>query len=404
MVQFEEIKFDCRLYNGYKPCRYGNECAGCPWFDPHDPEHSGWIPQLEIAPLEGLPEYAEILIIKTGALGDVLRTTTLLQPLKRKYPKARITWVTAQGASPLLSANHCIDVLIAMEDVPAIDNLCQLRFDAIICLEKEGPQLALAAAITADRRAGYSPTPWNAAAISNLEARYMLVLGVSDDLKFFRNTKSYPEIIAEAVGLPFERDPYILNLTPAADQAHARIRAILKERGTADRPVVGLNTGCGAVFRTKQWTLDGWAGTAQALLEAGYPNVMLMGGPAEEELNAAIIARVPELIDAGTQNPLEDFFGIVQACDVVVTSDSLGMHIAIAREKYVVALFGSTSHHEIDLFEQGEKVITDFPCSPCYLKTCDKKPTCMEAMNPGQVVDAVLRGLTVLNNSTEQRH
>jgi len=356
-----------------------------------------------MAPLGNLPELAEILIIKTGALGDVLRTTTLLHPLKRKYPNARITWVTAQGALPLLSANNLIDILIAMED-PSIDNLRRRQFDALICLEKEGPQLALAAAITADRRAGYSPTPWNAASISNIEARYMLVLGVSDDLKFFRNFKSYPEIIADAVGLPFQRDPYILNLTPAADQAYSRIRSILEQRGTADKPVVGFNTGCGAVFRTKQWTVEGWASTARALLDAGYPNVMLMGGPAEEELNAAIIAQVPELIDTGTRNPLEDFFGIVQACDVVVTSDSLGMHIAIARGKYVVALFGSTSHHEIDLFERGEKVITDFPCSPCYLKTCEKKPTCMEAMSPQQVMDAVLRGLTVLNDSTEPRH
>ena len=43
-----------------------------------------------------------ILIVKTGALGDVLRTTALLPGLLKRYPGARITWVVAAGAAPLL--------------------------------------------------------------------------------------------------------------------------------------------------------------------------------------------------------------------------------------------------------------------------------------------------------------
>ena len=287
-----------------------------------------------------------------------------------------------------------------MESEPELEKVLHRRFDALICLEKEGPQLTLCRDILTEHHAGYFPTPWSMATIANVEARYMMVLGVSDELKFHRNLKSYPEIICESVGLTFQRDPYILNLTPASITAQNHIRRILEERGTANKPVIGLNTGCGAVFRTKQWTLEGWVGTARALLSAGYPNVILMGGTAEEELNKAIMEAVPELIDAGTSNSMEDFFGIIQACDVVVTSDSLGMHIAIALQKYVVALFGSTSHHEIDLYERGEKVITDFPCSPCYLKTCDKKPTCMEAMSAHRVVDAVIRGSVQSNQMT----
>jgi heptosyltransferase-2 len=392
MVRFEDIKFDCRLYNGYKPCVYGNECAGCPFYDPQDPSNPGWFPTLTAGAIGKLPPAPEILIIKTGALGDVLRTTTLLYPIRRRFPQARITWITAQPALPLLSANSLIDELCAFGDEPGSELLSR-KFDLVICLEKEGYPLVFAGEVQADHKVGYSPTPWGTAAIANEEARYMLVLGVSDELKFFRNQKSYPEIICEASGLPYQRDPYLLNLTDAGLRSRQRIADILLQRGTSHLPVVGLNTGCGAVFRTKQWTLEGWAATARALQLGGRVNVLLMGGTAEAELNRAIMEQVPGVIDTGTENPLEDFFGIVDTCDVVVTSDSLGMHVAIAREKYVVALFGSTSHHEIDLFNRGEKIITDFPCSPCYLKTCDKKPMCMEAMSANTVVAAVRRGL-----------
>ena len=65
-------------------------------------------PRWKLAPLDNLPANAEILIIKTGALGDVLRTTTLLHPLKQKYPLARITWITAAAAVPLLAATNSL--------------------------------------------------------------------------------------------------------------------------------------------------------------------------------------------------------------------------------------------------------------------------------------------------------
>jgi heptosyltransferase-2 len=391
MLQFEDIKFDCQLYNGYKPCVYGNFCPGCPHYKPWDPEAPGWMPGLDAGATERLGERPRILIIKTGALGDVLRTTTLLHPLRRKFPQAHVTWITAPSAMPLLAANPLIDELVAFNDDSA-PALLGREFDLSVCLEKEGYPLVFAGLVPAGARVGYVPTPWSAATVANAEAKYMMLLGVSDDLKFHKNTKSYPEIICEAAGLLFARDPYVLKLTPAADAAREKLILQINAAGP-HLPVIGLNTGCGAVFRTKQWTLEGWAETARTLVNSGAAHVVLMGGEAERELNRAIRAQVPGIIDAGVENSLEEFFGIVDACDIVVTSDSLGMHIAIALKKYVVALFGSTSHTEIDLFDRGEKVITDFACSPCYLKDCLKNPTCMQAMAPATVIAAVRRGM-----------
>ncbi|MGB9692674.1 MAG: glycosyltransferase family 9 protein, partial [Candidatus Sumerlaeaceae bacterium] len=162
----------------------------------------------------------------------------------------------------------------------------------------------------------------------------------------------------------------------------------------APRPWIGLNTGCGSVFRTKLWPMERWIELIREL-QSTLPSLtlLLLGGPAEREMNAQILNHCPSLIDTGCDNSLEEFFGIVDACDLVVSSDSLAMHIAIALRKLVVALFGSTSATEIDLYDRGEKVITDFECSPCYLKQCDKSPTCMQAMTGRTVAHAVVRVL-----------
>ena len=50
-------------------------------------------------------------------------------------------------------------------------------------------------------------------------------------------------------------------------------------------------------------------------------------------------------------------------CDVVISGDSLGMHMAIALSKHVVAWFGPTSPQEIDLYDRGVKLLADRLCT-----------------------------------------
>jgi len=58
---------------------------------------------------------ANILILKTGALGDVLRTTSILPGLRAAHPDVEITWVTAPAASELLETNEEVDELLCVD-------------------------------------------------------------------------------------------------------------------------------------------------------------------------------------------------------------------------------------------------------------------------------------------------
>jgi heptosyltransferase-2 len=394
MLEFRDIKFDCVLYNGYKPCKYGNECRDCQWYERRSDASGDPSTPVKVTAEGAFGEAGQvrILIIKTGAMGDVLRTTTLLAPLRRVYPQAHITWVTAPPSIPLLMANPNVDRLLAL-DGETVETLMRETFDLLLNFEKESEPLALAGKVPARRHLGFAPTRWNTPTVFNPESEYALLLGVSDELKFRKNRKTYPEIIAEMACLPYARDPYQLFLTENGQRRRADILA-----GVPQQPRIGINTGCGSVFRTKQWTLAGWVELSE-FLHARLPHVslLLLGGEAERELNAQILQRCPYLFDTGCDNKLDEFVGVVDACDLVVSSDSLAMHIAIARQKWVVAIFGSTSPVEIELYDRGEKIVTDFSCSPCYLKTCDKQPTCMEALGGDVVGAAVLRGLQRLS-------
>jgi heptosyltransferase-2 len=120
--------------------------------------------------------------------------------------------------------------------------------------------------------------------------------------------------------------------------------------------------------------------------------VALLGGPEEAERNAAIAAAAPGAVDIGI-HPLPGFAGLVAACDVVVTGDTLGMHLAIAARVPVVVLFGSTCAQEIELYGRGEKIVTPIDCHPCYRRSCDISPSCQDLIRPESVHAAVHRAL-----------
>jgi ADP-heptose:LPS heptosyltransferase len=94
------------------------------------------------------------------------------------------------------------------------------------------------------------------------------------------------------------------------------------------------------------------------------------------------------VFNTGNDNSLLEFAGFVAKMDIVVSSDTLGMHLALAQGKKVVALFGPTCPQEIDLFGQGMKLFAGVDCSPCYKQTCpDMK--CMDEITPEAVFDEI---------------
>ena len=83
------------------------------------------------------------------------------------------------------------------------------------------------------------------------------------------------------------------------------------------------------------------------------------------------------------------FSSLVNILDVLVTSDSLAMHIGVSLGKPTVVLVGPTSPWELDVFGVGEIVHTDIECLACYLSRCDKTVNCMNTLSPEHVTSVV---------------
>jgi len=82
--------------------------------------------------------YSETLdkeISKVVSLGDVIRTTPILEALKEKYKKSKIIFLTHEKSYELIENNPFIDKVIVWDEFSGY-LLLREKFDILINLEK----------------------------------------------------------------------------------------------------------------------------------------------------------------------------------------------------------------------------------------------------------------------------
>lgn len=337
----------------------------------------------------------KILIVKLGAMGDVLRTTPLLTALKKKFPAPAITWLVDPQCQEALQGNSLIDRLLSYSP----KNLQELKkdhFDLAINLDKDAEALDAIAAVSADQKMGFGRSADGEVCALDALSDYALRLGVDDDLKFRKNKKTYQEISFEQAGLTFKKEDYLFSLDETdgrAAQEHLQKIGFKKKSGI----VVGLNTGSGTRFAGKKLPISTLVDLVRRFYTELGATVFLLGGKDEIERNRQIekMSDCP-LINTGSHS-IKRFAAIVRECDLVVSGDTTAMHIAIAVKVPVVAYFASTCAQEIELYGRGKKIISKIDCAPCYLKICPIGEQCMKDMTADEIFDAVKEVLKIEN-------
>jgi len=363
-MNIENIKKDCRYFRGDIPCKphknYGVHCV-----DENNKPCSNYSPFKE-----------KILIIKLGAIGDVIRTTPLLTKLKQEYPEGKIYWMTLSPA--ILPAEVDVSLKFNFENALYVQSF---EFDLAINLDKDKEACALLQNIKAKVKKGYYlkdglPCPINE------EAVLKFLTGLFDDVNK-ANTKSYPEEIFEICGYKFSGEKYIL--APHNEYA--------EDWTEIDRTkkIVGFNTGCGGRWTSRLWAEERWADLARLLLKAGY-EVIFLGGEQEHEKNSRLAKETGGKY-FGYFN-LEKFVNLVNQCHLVVTGVTMGMHITIGLNKKIILFNNIFNPNEFELYGLGEIVGPSKECK-CYFSASCKNDEykCMEHIEPQRVYETVKKHL-----------
>ena len=358
------VFMDCRLYRGSAPCephkRDGRPCEGCDAYDP-------------IA--------AHVLIVKLGAMGDVLRTTALLPDILAVHDRAAVTWVTRRESLPLLAGNPLVHRAVAADE--AIPLLQTRRFAAVYALDADEDALALAGMATTSLRRGYrAGDHGTAAGVEPGGDDTLFRLGLSDAAKR-ANRRSYLDLLLATAGLRWSGRRPTLALRPDT------VDDVRRELSGLGEPLIGVNAGASGRWQHKRWTPHHLTGFVARLHDEGM-SAVLFGEGADAVENHALARRFGRRVHAfdSAARPDRLFAGIAQL-DALVTTDTLAMHAGWALGRPIVALFGPTSAAEIDLEPADVKLTADLGCLVCYLRRCDIELHCMELLTPGVVYDAL---------------
>lgn len=320
-----------------------------------------------------------------------MRSTALLAAIHRKYPGAQITWVTDAPCDRLLAGHQRIDKVVRAEPSELLA-IAGREFDVALVIDKSEKAAGVLAQVRARQVFGFVTDPrFGKIRPATPAALELWQLGLDDELKFFVNQKTENQLVHEALELgEYKREDYDLPLTETEGETAADRAAAWRQNPS--QPILGFNTGCGPLMPAKKWTVEFHREVLQKLLASGFENLVLLGGPEDEERNRRIAEGLPVLCSPCTQG-IRDGAVSIAACDVVVTGDSFGMHLAIAFRKFVVAWFGPSCAHEIDLYDRGVKLQASVSCSPCWKRSCHKEVMCHDRVSMTDLREAILRGV-----------
>jgi len=329
-----------------------------------------------------------ILIIKLGAIGDVIRTTTILPGLKEKYKDCKIDWTTKKESLDILKNINLISKIYLIDD--NIKVIKTIEYDLIINLDDDNDACKLATETRSKKIIGAYLE--NGERVYTEDSSEWFDMGLiskyrkekADELKA-KNKKTYQEIMYKIIDLDYKKQELILILNENESQFEKKFAD--KNNIKKDNVVIGINTGAGGRWEDKKLSIEK---TSELVDKINYniknSRLILFGGPEEKERNEKIKELTKtNVIDAGCDNSLMEFTSLVNLCSILVTSDSLAMHIGIALKKKIVAFFYPTSAAEIEFYERGIKIIGKGNSYCSYQTKCDDPPK----WNIDEMVDAV---------------
>lgn len=298
---------------------------------------------------------------------------------------------------PLLKNNPYIDEAVPYNS-DAFVHLLSRTFDHVVNLDAGKISAGMATMAKAKDKIGYILHEKGYVTGTNDAAHQWQLMGIFDDLKKI-NRRSYQEIMCSILGLPTRDMRYVLKLTAAEEEeGYGHLSRLGLD---LDKRILGIHTGGGGRWTLKQWTEEKFTVLIYELVKEldQEIQILLFGGPLEQDQNRRIMGKVNgPVFDAGCNNEVRHFASLIKHCSVVLSGDSLAMHVALATNRRAVVLFGPTSSAEIELFGLGEKVVPDLDCLSCYKRECDFIPNCMDSISVDRVKQAVVRQLEVQHN------
>ena len=344
-------------------------------------------------PLAARPAARRLLVIRLGAVGDVVRTLPAATRLRAAYPRAHLAWLVEPAAASMLEAQPWIDEVIVFPRDALRESLLHLRsfrfaralvafvrrlraarFDLVVDFHAILKSGMLARASGAPLLAGYARPYAREFAWLLVNARARLAPARAS--RFERNLGLVRFLGVDAAPAAA---PLAIPAATAARAAHVL--------GPGPAPVA-IHPGSSAATPHKRYTGEGYAAIARALREReGLHSIVTYGGGEERAFAERIAAASRGAARLAPPTPsLIDLAALFARSRLYVGGDTGPLHVASLVGTPVVQILGPTDALENTPWPgtPWRSVRVPLACSPCR-RGCDAA-TCMRVIPPEAVI------------------
>lgn len=377
-----------------------------------------------------------ILFVRLSYIGDILHATPAARWIKEQYPDAKLHWIVTPSMVELLEGNPYVDEIIPWErdeyeahskklHIPTMwrmwwelkAKLEPYKFDVAVDVQgrlitglvllASGAPIRLGLGGTKELNwlfTNYKTKPSTDHVIKRyVEVAQLLKEAVTKQanletpLKPVDNGLDTETLHTVSAKKMYHMDFYVPSKlhTWAEEQWKTIDNHSSLNRGEVEKPLrVGLVLGTS--WATKEWPQEKWYSLIKSLQYRA--NFVCLGGPKEAtQYKPLIDSLAAEGIDHIMLNmlgktTLQEVGALIESCDVVVTADTGSLHIALALDKPVVALFGPTDPKLWGPLTGTFKVLVndELHCLGCRKRRCPKPDQyCMSGIEPVRVKKAI---------------
>jgi heptosyltransferase I len=317
----------------------------------------------------GKPASRRILVVRLGAMGDIIHTLPAVAFLKQSHPDSHLTWLVEPRWEPLLEGN------------PYVDRLVLLRRQSFAGLAKTRRELR---AVNYDFAVDFQGL---------LKSAMCASAAHPDHLYGFHQSQVRERLAALFYShKTLSRSAHVVdrNLELAAAcggrgmQPGRREFPLPPGRSEGDLPSGDFVLASPlAGWRSKQWPLDHYRSLAARLRrELGIP--LVLDGPPGADF-AAVEGAVPH------HSSLPGLIYATRRATAVVGVDSGPLHLAAALGKSGVAIFGPTDPARNGPYGESLRVLRTGAAATTYKRSASIDPS-MQNISPDEVFE-VLRAI-----------
>ena len=331
-----------------------------------------------------------ILIVRLGALGDIVHALPVAAALRARFPDARIDWVVDERHRELLELVPVVDrrIVLRTRSAGLLLRVTELRrtltresYD--VAIDVQGLlKSAVVARLSGARRVLGFTTP------QLRERAARLFYTETHDPGDTAHVVEKNLTLAASLGADESRIRF-----PLVVPASAALDAMRDRRSVAgETPFVVLNPG--AAWPNKRWPSDRFGAVAQWLRRERGLSSVVTWGPGDEAMAAAVVDGSAGAADLAPPTSIADLVAIVREAALMVSGDTGPVHLAAAVGTPIVGIYGPTDAARNGPWSAADVAVSRFTDCGCHhQRRCRVSRWCLGGISVDDVTAAIARRL-----------